>query len=407
MKNSLFFFFFLVLFSCQNEKQYQGKWSSGFFQNSNYQEHEPSYFIIESDSIKFNYGTFSHWHKFKLHISENTFHFNNRNLDVSIDKDTLRINKKQHYIRDPFDSIQISNLDIPILSIDLPKLNNIGYTKKRSQEIISHIYFGRRLDNGKFSIQLNDKYAKISDLRSFLNTHSCSIRDDLVSIRKANLYIDRDTSLKHFDLMLDEIKNSSIHRIGLINNICFNISEDNLVEYNFEVLTKRLSLLYFEPKYRSFINDNNLTYPPPLPPPSLPEFKIDSKDIKHLFLVKNQIYINKTPINDKELTNIIYNMIENKKVIFSLYDLESNYMSFLKMNSLVENSYNEFYNKKSKLMFSKSFDNLDIEEHRKLRTKYPKRFFWDISIPHYQILSKNESSVFGKNLVKIDSLIPN
>ena len=389
----------LSIFSCDQKEKYEGKWTNDFLLNLNLDESPPPFFKIENDSIKFNYGTFSHWHNYKLEIKGNKFLFDNNEIDTSFNADTLMLNNNSYYVKDDNDSLQKSYYDLPILNLDLPKIDSFSKLHVDDETYLSYLFFGKRIDNNAYNLQLNDKYADVSDLRWFLNPGH-------YPYPTVYLFIDKSTPLKFLDQLFDGLINSYSMRIGLINDINLELNKSKHFYYEIEVLIKRLPSFPFDSKYRAELNKSNLTPGPP-PPPITEYLDIDQSKTDYMFLIKNEMFHNKARINQVELREIIEKSITNNHTIFTLYDLESNYSSFLEMIAIIDNVYKEKREQKAKLRYNKSFKDLTKDERREVYLQIPMKHLWSYSIPHYQSILKNRNPIFGDDLKPLDSMLPN
>jgi hypothetical protein len=86
----------------------------------------------------------------------------------------------------------------------------------------------------------------------------------------------------------------------------------------------------------------------------------------------------------------------------SLYDLESNYSSFLEMNALINSAYQEIREGKSKMKFNKTLNNLTREELTEIKLGTPIKHIWDYSISHFNRIAKKGSSFYGLELAPIE-----
>ena len=393
----------LSIFSCDQKEKYEGKWTNDFLLNLNLDESPPPFFKIENDSIKFNYGTFSHWHNYKLEIKGNKFLFDNNEIDTSFNADTLMLNNNSHYVKDDNDSLQKSYYDLPILNLDLPKIDSFSKLDIDETSPKSYIHFGKRLDNNKYSLQLNDKYAEIFDLQSFLNVECAPIPKELTSFPIVYLFIDKSTPLKYLDQMFNGLIMSNSLRIGLINDINLQLNDSKYFYYDLEVLIKKLPALPLDQNYINQLNETDLRPPPPI----AQYLKIDESKVDYAFLISNEMFHNKARINQVELREIIEKSITNNHTIFTLYDLESNYSSFLEMIAIIDNVYKEKREQKAKSRYNKSFKDLTKDERREVYLQIPMKHLWSYSIPHYQSILKNRNPIFGDDLKPLDSMLPN
>lgn len=402
MKKQVFVLLLILfsIFSCNQKEKYQGKWIGNYYHNSSFDEHIPAYFLIEKDSIKFNYGTFNHWHNYKIEIKRDRLVFNGSEMSASIDIDTLTLNNKHQYVKPTNDSLKFFVHETPILDLQLPKLDNVSRLDIDTTSLSFYIYFGKRLDNGEYRLQLNDKYAKVSDLPWFLNPGHHNTYPTVY------LFIDKSTPLIFLDQMFDELIKSNSLRIGLINDINLQINDLENIYYDYEILKKSLPAFPLDSEYREKLYHSDFVLGPP-PPPSPPNLNIDQSKTDYVFLINNEMFYNKTRINQIQLKDIIEKSIKNNHTIFTLYDLESSYGSFLEMNAIIDNAYKEKREQKSRSTYEKSFTELTKDERREVYLQIPMKHLWSYSIPHYQSILKNRNPIFGDDLKPLDSMLPN
>ncbi|TXE17881.1 hypothetical protein ES692_08265 [Psychroserpens burtonensis] len=162
-------------------------------------------------------------------------------MDVSLEVDTLVLDQKYHFVNVNNDSLQIYEHETPILDLELPKLEGVSRLDIDETSSNFYIYFGKRLDNGEYSLQLNDKYEDIYDLRAFTNNRSCSgFRDELLSFPIIYLFIEGTTPLSYVDQIFNELIMSNMLKVGFINNINL-IQNETELYYDFEMLIKKIT----------------------------------------------------------------------------------------------------------------------------------------------------------------------
>tara|TARA_R110002049_G_scaffold309094_1_gene516829 strand:+ start:22490 stop:22990 length:501 start_codon:yes stop_codon:yes gene_type:complete len=149
--------------------------------------------VIENDSIKFNYPYFDYWNKYPLSIKRGSFKFNGISLTASIEKDTLTLSDSIYYIKDDLDTLYGYK---PLLKIDLPQISELIKTTEKYDDIINFVYFGKRLDSEKFSLQLNDNYAELQELPGFLSYTRPYRGEELIPFHSTYLFIDETTPMK-------------------------------------------------------------------------------------------------------------------------------------------------------------------------------------------------------------------
>ncbi len=375
--------FFVV--SCNSKEKFEGKWTSYFLSDYGYNESRD--IAISNDSIEFNYPHFDHYNKYPLKIEKSTFKFNNIILKASIKKDTLTLNDSINFVKDDLDTLYEHK---PILKIDLPLLIPNLQTLNKENYINSFVYFGKRLDNNLFSLQLNDKYADIHDLPSFL-VSACGGRHRAYPINY--FYIDNNTPMHYLEEIFSQLKFINHLKIAFVSEMDIKFNNTEGLYYNYQGILKKLPPIREEDiNYKNSIN-SKITLPPPSP--SLSTFNNKNLQSKFIYLKKNKIYNQDKIISTSELKKLIKLWVENNNVIFSLYDLESTYGDFLEMTAIINSVYQDVREKTSKEKFNKPLKDLTKEELREIKTKIPMCHVWSYSIPHFNHVVENNDSFFG------------
>ncbi|MFI1772785.1 hypothetical protein [Thalassobellus citreus] len=398
MKNIIFVFILISCFiSCKNKKKFEGKWTNWTLKNYGY--NETKNVVIQNDSIKFNYTAFNFWNKYPLTIEKGKFKFNNITLKGSIEKDTLTFNDSIHFIKDDLDTLYDYK---PLLKIELPQISKLIKTSKKENNLISYLYYGKRIDNGEFGLQLNDKYAKLKDIPAFLNYERTSTRCELSLLPSTYLIIDKTTPMKYLEDIFYNLSIINKLKICFINNITINFNDSLGLYYEYERLMKKLPPYRENDNYNTNTSSEKYSIPPP-PPLALPLFDKTTPEIKFIYLKKDKIYFKNEIIKPEDLRFLIKPWIKKNNVIFSLYDLESTYCSFLEMNAIINNTYEDVREKESKLTFNKTLKELNKEKHLEIKMKIRMYHIWNYSIPHYNSIIKKNNSFFGLNAPLVHS----
>lgn len=403
MKNFLLFFAIIFCFlSCENKEKFNGKWALDIFKSDNNELEQPSYFTIVKDSIKFNYWSFNHTHKYPLKIENNQFLFNNWTIRTSIIEDTLSL-EKSLYIRDYNDSIYDWWYDKPITKIELPKINSkyLTINNSKNKDLKYHILFGKRLDNNQFSLQLNDKHAKIEDLPAFISNERASERYELIPFYSTYLFAEKSTPMKYLEDILFEHKKVNQLKICLVNDIQLKYKDSLGLYYEYEGLIKKLPPFRKHDDYQIKTSENKYQTPPP-PPLYYSESNDKKPNTKLILLKNNRIYFKDTIVKTNHLKNLIKPWIKENNTLLSLYDLESNYYSFLEMNAVINSVYQDVREEKSKIKFNKTLNSLTREELTEIKIETPMIHIWDYSIPHFNRIVKKENSFYGLEITPIE-----
>jgi hypothetical protein len=141
---------------------------------------------------------------------------------------------------------------------------------------------------------------------------------------------------------------------------------------------------------------------PPPPPTYFPIFDNFNLEPKFIFLKNNKIFHNNKNVSAEELNALIRPWIEENKVIFSLYDLESTYGHFLEMTAIIDAAYNQVREAHSKAKFNKSLIALIGDEYDEIKMEIRMYHIWSYSIPHYKGVVEKENSFFGLNVNSVE-----
>lgn len=401
-KTFLFLIVIICLGSCNRKEKYEGKWVSDISKSENDGSETPMFFHIENDSIKFSYWSFNYSHKYALKIEKNKFLFNNWSIKADMIEDTILL-QNSFYIKDNNDSIISWLWDKPITKIELPKTNS-EYFNSESINYDAYKYymlFGKRLDNNKFSLQLNDKHAKIEDLPAFICIERASERHELIPFYSTYLLAEKTTPMKYLEDIFFEHKKVNQLKICFINDIQLKYSDSLGLYYKYEKLTKKLPPFREHDDYH--INTLENRYQSPPPPPLYYSESDDKKPNTKLILLKNnRIYYKDSIIETNHLKNLIKPWIEKNNTILNLYDLESNYHNFLEMNAIINSVYQNVRQEKSKIKFNKTLNELNREELTEIKIETPMRHIWDYSIQHFNRIVKKENSFYGLAVTPIE-----
>lgn len=392
MKNLRIAIVLTLLLSCDNNKKYQGKWSNSMLKYSYH--NETKNLIIENDSITFSYPYFEFSNKYPLTIEKRTLKFNGLSLKALVEKDTLSLNDSIYFVRDKADTL--SGFETK-LSIKLPSLDNIKNKFKQKNRPTIYINYGQRLDNAEFSLQLNDRLTSISDLSSFISYDSHHQYPILV------LFIDKNTPLKVLEEMFYEFITANSLNLAFVDNINLNTNYNSYLYYEYETLEKKLLPIAFNESYIETEFNNSKT-PPPLPYTFLLFETMLNNESNYLLLIKNEVYFNNQITDSSELHKYIEEIIYKNQVLISLFDLESNYSSFLKMNAIIDSTYHKIREEKSQLKYQKSLSDLSRDELDSIKKMVPKKHIWNYSIPHFNTIIENNNTFYGLKVKPVDTL---
>ncbi|AUP79209.1 hypothetical protein [Flavivirga eckloniae] len=396
-KNFLILASIVFLFSCDKKEKYQGKWTNSYLKPS-YYYNEAKSIVIENDSIKFNYTYFDFWNKYPLKIEKEKFKFNNITISALVEEDTLTLNDSIYLLKNYHDTLYWVK---PLLKIDLPKVSELTKTTKKNNDLINYVYYGKRLDNGKPCLQLNDKYAEINELPEFLSYSRGSRREELTPFHSTFLFIDKTIPMKFIEDIFYNLKIVNQLKVCFINNIHLMYNDSIGFYYNYEKLTKKLPPFREDDNYSTNTSTSSYNIPPTLLF-YYPFFDDFTPKAKFILLKKDKIYYNNKTINLSDLKPLIKPWVKNNDVIFSLYDLQSTYGSFLEMNAIINSVYNEARKNQALLKFNKKLHQLSREEMTEIKMKIRMYHTWSFSIPHYNTIVENNNSFFGLEVNSIN-----
>jgi len=379
----------VFIFSCNNDEKYYGEWINDP-SNSIVSEDIPSRYIITKDSIKLRYPYFEYWHSFPVKLSNDKVEFNGFKFNSRFIGDTLVFNK---YIQ-LTNEIEKSELffEDNYLEINLPQLS-VEFKKSRRLSRHYNIRYGKRIDNGEYTLNLNDKYSNFEDLPRFIQAQR---RRHDNYIKSMILFSDKDAKMVDLEKIFFWFQNTYTPRISFVNDISINYKKLEPF-YNYETLDLRLFPLYEEDKYVNKIIGHKL---PPLPSLEFFNDKESKRDI--ILLVKNSFYFNEKEINSSELEILTKNAIKNKNLIISLYDLESNYSKFLELNSIIKSTHKKKLDSMALSSKNKLYNDLSIQNKKVIKEQHYLKYIWNFSIPHYNSIIKQNKIFFGKKMDTID-----
>ncbi|MFD2726539.1 hypothetical protein [Hyunsoonleella rubra] len=387
-----------LVISCDDSKQYEGKWRLDPLRLKNNELDYPFSIYVENDSIKFNYWYFEHWHKFPLKIKSKKLLFNSWEIPANKLEDTIYVNKIA-YVKDEKDSVFKWWWDDPLIKIELPKTNSkyFKFDKINSTAPNSYLHYGKRLDNNAFSLQLNGNHSKLTDLPEFLHIgHHYTYHEEQSPFPSSILFIDQSTGMKDLESILFEHKRVNRLKISFINNISISYQDSLGLYYDYELLNKRLPPFNENDTYRP---GHLANIPPPPPPPPYFTFFGDQKPELQFVLLKNgTLFHDNNPISTSELKTLANSWVKKKNAIFSLYDLESTFGKFLEMTAIINSAYQNERNTLSKRKFNKPLSDLNRDEMTSLKLEIPLYHVWSYSIPHYNHVVQQKNNTFGVNL---------
>lgn len=401
MRYLISFVFLISLLSCNREKKFEGKWTSDFLKETT---ETPKSVEFTQDSVSFNFWAFNLYHKYPFKVKRKDIWINNSRFTYKITDDTLSLNNINFYVKDSNDSISKQWFGKTLIDVKLPKNNTRLYKKESlimNTAIHYYLFYGKRLDNeSMFSLQLNDKYADIKDIPSFI---ASGHRNRHLPLPISLLFIDKSTKLLDLEKLLYEHQKVNFLKVKLVNNINLHFSDSLGLHYEYETLYKKLPPIFENITYSPGYSSEQI---PPLPPFSSYYSEKDSSRINCFILKNNKYYHNKTKIERFQLKALVEESVKDNDIIISLYDLESNYLSFLEMNAIIDNVYFKWRNSLALKKYNKSFSELETSQSTEIEQQIPLKHIWSYSVPHYKHVLENNETFFGLNVKPIDSLLP-
>lgn len=390
MRSYTLLFILFLFFSCKSEPKPEGSWYFNFNSEKAWEYERPNQFIIKNDSISFSYLYFNHWQTFPLKVENQKLKFNNFEIDYSFDKDTLVLNKFQKFTKKPFGLAKQILDDKSKVIIDLPKLSDSVFTRRKLEGFFSIMHLRKTHNTNKHVISYNDKtlsFDELNNLRYDFGHHQGRLNN--------HLFIDSSTKMKDVEYLLIHLIQNNNLKVSLINNISINFNSEYGIFSEYQTISRNLILHPMNKEYILNHEYSNNTDFPPLPPP-YPKFKNDfGHEVVILKLIKNQIHYKNQIIKKTELYSIIDNSISKNSQIITLFDLESDYASFLEIIALVSSIYQQKRNELSIKIHNKNYDALEKTKQRKIRDSIPIRHFWNYSIPHFEKIIKEDGTFYG------------
>src|SRR5690606_2685542 len=207
-------------------------------------------------------------------------------------------------------------------------------------------------------IQLNDRYGDVSDLRRFLYNDSSNKRYEVLPFYSNLLFIDCDSKMAEIEkVLLIFFANDEYGEICFVNNIDLNHNKQEGLYYEYQTLNMKIPLYQTNQEYLDKVFNPKI--------PTLPHFNMyenDNAKINFVYLIQNRIYFNDDIIDELQLPTLVNECIKKNEIVMSLYDLESDYYNFIKLNSLINNEYDKSRNELSNLKFKKEFNDLNNED---------------------------------------------
>jgi hypothetical protein len=373
---------------------------------------EPPKIRVLKDSIKFCPWNYISWDEYSYTLEGSKFKINEIEIDFKIEEDTLILNESIKYIKaESKRAIELYGVTNSDIKINLPKIEGAKLIEYKKPEYGTYIRYGRRHDNGEFSLQLNDKYVGIGKLRDFvIDTRDIKIGQEYRS-QKHYLFCDKNTKMKDLENIFLAMNSVSERDISFVNEeeVIFNDS----LAFNYK--TKGLKLRMFPTDYISNyareklkgLNDNEEVLLFQKRTFIYYTLKNRAKEYSNVIsLVKNKFFFNGDEIQKNELLGLLKDDIIKQNSIITLYDLESDYYHFLELQLAINAVYNTLREKQSLKMYNRPLSNITKDELYEVKKKIPMRFLWNYSIPHIKSMHKKRRPFLEMKIKPLDSILP-
>lgn len=355
-----------ILFSCSNKEQYYGKWIA----TENPQE-KPIYIKITSDSIALSQNEMI-WSTYPISIKNRSLTFSGQTFESSVTKDTLQIDNQTYK--------KINNQD-PI-EITVPKLKEYDFEELLLTYETIDLYYGKKPNTDEFYIRYNDKFLKLDSLHTILMNHT---RDVYRYVYKIVLHCDQNVKMKDLEFFFLTSSSFRFYTIFLTNN--------EVQPFNAPLGQKNVSLEFHSlkqfmevnPNYKTEIISQNTNGKFG----QIASYIDQNNSFQYTFLIKNEFYFGKEKLSKQAFSEKIKMAIKGKKPLLMLYDLASNYKSYLEIVSIYKSLLNDERNKTAISLFSTSFESLNESQQDSIKTIHPYINIRQYSIPHF--LSFEES----------------
>lgn len=393
----------ILIVSCSKKNKYIGTW---FFNDATsiYDSDTPMKLVFTKDSIEVIRSDFKPSNKYAFQLQDNNLVIENNVIKTKFKSDTLIINNRLKFFKDNSGKlIEAIGLTDPKIEINLPEIkssNLITYPKKIPA---TYIRLGKRHDNGKFSLELNDKYSEFNELQEFAIDRSYYGQEK--NKQYHYLFFDKSSKMKDLEKIFLTMASINELKILFVNNSTL-ITKDTLaLKYENSILGTRISILENHTYFNS-INKGNDIIPMFLESHYSQFFGKINNFPNIITLVKNKFYFNGTEFEKSELSKLLKEDIKNNNHLLSLYDLESDYYHFLKLQIAIRSTYNDFREEKSIIKYNKALNDLKKEQLDSIKAQTPIKHIWSYSIPHYKAVVKDGNYFFGMRVKPLDSILP-
>lgn len=395
----------ILFFSCDKKEKYKGTWIFNDV-TSVYDLDTPMKLIFTDDSIEIIRYDFKPSNKYAFQLEENNLVIENNLIKTEFNRDNLIINERLNFYKDDSGKkINEIGLIDPKIEINLPEIktsNLIEYSKFLPS---TYVRYGKRHDNGEFSLELNDKYSTFEDLAFFLSDSREDKNNHKYNFQKNYFYCDKNATMKDLEKAFIIMSSVNEKPILFVNKSKLQIKDSLAFNYKDEVLRTGLSSFFVKHNYVNSLFKN-------IKPRSFEShqqtlFYGTINDYPNVIsLIKNEFYFNGIEIQKNELTKLLNEDIENKNHILSIYDLESDYYHFLELQIAIRSAYNSIRERKSLKEYKSPLNDLTKNQLDSIKAETPAKHIWSYSIPHYKAIVKDGYGFFGMKVKPLDSILP-
>lgn len=365
IKKHILYLILILTISCSDNK-YNGTWIISTPINI-IQQDIPDVLKITNDSISVRYTYYDTWKTYPLNKRNNHLFFEAIKWRVEEIGDTLKIGNSIRYYK---------SRNIPYSpKLELPNIVNSNFVKSGLNDV-NIAFLGVILKDSIPYAYYNDTLFDIDNFPVFYDRGLSNIA----------MYIDRNIKMSDLEKIFFNFSEFRSKEIKFINSIAINDDRFSNSFFNYEICSFNIYPYYIDQDYYNKIYNNNLLLPPP--PRSPIRLNIKESETIILKLKNNEVTFNDETIPEKRVFELLNNAFDSKMTVLCLYGLESNYLSFLKLNSYISTFYNKKKNEQAIALFNQNYKALDIMKRQHIDTY--SEYYWQFSIPYYEeVLSEN------------------
>ncbi|QHI37605.1 hypothetical protein IMCC3317_29850 [Kordia antarctica] len=355
-----------LLLSCSKKEQYYGNWVAVDFPNE-----KPIYIKINQDSIALSQNEVI-WSSYPVSIKNRSLTFSEQTFESSISEDSMWIDGQA------YKKIQFKN---PI-EVKLPKLEGYYFDELLLTHQTIDIYCGKKPTTDEFYIRHHDTLLQVDAHHDVYMNYSESVYRN---VYKVVLHCDKNVKMKDVESIFLTSCFSGFYTIFLANNQ----EQPFIAPIGNNIINKEFHRIKLLPDVNpNYIKEYIVQY--------LPDrfgqmnfFVENNEPFQYTFLIGNEFYFGKEKLSKQAFSEHMKTTIKNKKPMLMLYDLESNYKSYLEFVSIYKTILDEERNKTALSLFNVSINKLDETQQDSIRIIHPYKCIRHYSIPHF--LSFEES----------------